>query len=76
MWDSLKKQIEEVGSVSVTGTDASVFIKENTVVFVYEGHKLLIPVTDGSPITLRHIGGGTVMLKYNYIEALGKIESP
>lgn len=76
MWESLKEQIEEVGSAAMTGADASEFIKDNAVVFVYEGHKLLIPVTEDSPVTLRHIGGGTVMLKYKFIEVLGKIESP
>lgn len=74
MWDSLKEQITEVGSVTLTGADASEYIKDNSVVFVYEEHKLLIPVSENSQITLRHIGGGTVMLKYKFIEVLGKIE--
>ena len=76
MWDSLKEQITEVGSAVLTGADASAYVKDNAVVFVYEGNKLQIPVSDASDITLRHIGGGTVMLKYKFIEVLGKIEKP
>lgn len=76
MWNSLKEQIEEVGSAMLTGADASQYVKDNAVVFVYEGNKLQIPITEESAVTLRHIGGGTVMLKYKFIEVLGKIESP
>lgn len=76
MWESLKEQITEVGSAVLTGADASAYVKDNSVVFVYEGNKLQIPVSDASDITLRHIGGGTVMLKYKFIEVLGKIEKP
>ncbi|HJJ61651.1 MAG TPA: hypothetical protein O0X21_03060 [Methanocorpusculum sp.] len=76
MWESLKEQIIEVGSAALTGADASAYVKDNAVVFVYEGNKLQIPITETSDITLRHIGGGTVMLKYKFIEVLGKIEIP
>ena len=76
MWESLKEQVTEVGSAVLTGADASAYVKDNAVVFVYEGNKLQIPVADASEITLRHIGGGTVMLKYKFIEVLGKIEKP
>ena len=76
MWESLKEQITEVGSAVLTGADASAYVKDNAVVFVYEGNKLQIPIADASEITLRHIGGGTVMLKYKFIEVLGKIEKP
>ncbi len=76
MWESLKEQIVEVGSTVLTGADASAYVKDNSVVFVYEGNKLQIPVSETSDITLRHIGGGTVMLKYRFIEVLGKIEKP
>lgn len=76
MWDSLKEQIIEAGSAQVTGADASAYLKDNMTVFVYEGHKLLIPVTESSPVTIRHIGGGTVKLTLRFIEALGKIEKP
>ena len=76
MWNSLKEQIIEVGSAALTGSDASEYVNEGAVVFVYEGNKLQIPVTETSDITLRHIGGGTVMLKYKFIEVLGKIEKP
>lgn len=74
MWESLKEQIMDAGCVQLTGADASEYIKDGSVIFVYENHKLLIPVNDESPITLRHIGGGTVKLTYKFIEALGKIE--
>ena len=76
MWESLKEQITEVGSAVLTGADASAYVKDNAVVFVYEGNKLQIPIADASEITLLHIGGGTVMLKYKFIEVLGKIEKP
>ena len=76
MWNSLKEQIEEIGSAKLTGSDASGYIKDNTTVFVYEGHKLLIPLGEDSPITIRHIGKGTVKLSFKFIEVLGKIESP
>ena len=76
MWESLKEQITEVGSAVLTGADASAYVKDNAVVFVYEGNKLQIPIADASDIILRHIGGGTVMLKYKFIEVLGKIEKP
>ena len=76
MWESLKEQITEVGSAVLIGADASAYVKDNAVVFVYEGNKLQIPIADASDITLRHIGGGTVMLKYKFIEVLGKIEKP
>ena len=76
MWDSLKEQIAEVGCARLTGADASSFIKDGTTVFVYEGHKLLIPVTEDSAVTIHHIGGGTVKLTLKFIEALGKIEKP
>ena len=62
MWNSLKEQIIEVGSAALTGADASEYVNEGAVVFVYEGNKLQIPVTETSDITLRHIGVGTVML--------------
>ena len=76
MWESLKEQLTEVGSAVLTGADASAYVKDNAVVFVYDGNKLQIPIADASDITLRHIGGGTVMLKYKFIEVLGKIEKP
>lgn len=76
MWDSLKEQISEIGSVQLTGADASGFVKDNTIIFVYEGHKLLIPVSADSPIIVRHIGKGTVKLSFKCIEVLGKIEAP
>ena len=74
MWDSLKEQIMEVGSANLTGADASGYIKDNAVIFVYENHKLLIPLSTDSPLTIRHIGGGTVKLTYKFIETLGKLE--
>jgi len=74
MWDSLKEQIMEVGSCKLTGADASEYIKDGAVVFVYENHKLLIPVSDESPITIHHIGKGTVRFTYKFIEILAKIE--
>ena len=76
MWDSLKEQIEEIGCAKITGADAAEYIKENNTVFVYEGHKLLIPLQETSPITIHHIGKGTVKLSFRFIEVLGKIESP
>ena len=45
MWESLKEQIIEVGSAALTGADASAYVKDNAVVFVYEGNKLQIPIT-------------------------------
>ena len=75
MWDSLKEQIAEIGSVRLTGADASKFIKDNAVIFVYEGHKLLIPVSPDSSIEVRHIGNGTVKLSFKCIEVLGKLEA-
>jgi len=66
----------EVGSAQISGADASAYIKDNTTVFVYEGHKLLIPITESSAVNIRHIGGGTVKLTLRFIEALGKIEAP
>ena len=76
MWESLKEQIEEIGSVQLTGADASEFVSDGSVVFVYEGHKLQIPVAEESQITIRHIGKGTVKLTFKYIEVLGKLEHP
>ncbi|HJJ36527.1 MAG TPA: hypothetical protein O0X27_05075 [Methanocorpusculum sp.] len=75
MWDSLKEQIAEVGSVQLTGADSAGYVKDNTIIFVYEGHKLLIPVSADSPIVVRHIGKGTVKLSFKFIEVLGKIEA-
>ncbi len=76
MWNSLKEQILEVGSVKMTGADASAYVKNNEVVFVYEGNKLSLKTADESPITIRHIGGGSVKLTYKMIEVLAKIERP
>ena len=76
MWDSLKEQIEEAGCAQMTGADASEYIKDGSTVFVYEGHKLLIPIEETSSVTIRHIGKGTVKLSFKFIEVLGKIESP
>lgn len=76
MWDSLKEQIAEVGSAKITGADSSSFIKDGETVFVYEGHKLLIPISENSAVNIHHIGGGTVKLTFKFIEALGKIEKP
>jgi len=76
MWDSLKEQILEIGSVKMTGADASAYVKNNEVVFVYEGHRLPINIALESPITIRHIGGGSVKLTYKLIEVLAKIEKP
>ncbi|HKM41696.1 MAG TPA: hypothetical protein VJY43_03925 [Methanocorpusculum sp.] len=76
MWESLKEQILEVGSVKLTGADASSYTQNGEIVFVYEDHKLKLKTAEESPITIRHIGGGTVKLTYKYIEALGKIEKP
>jgi hypothetical protein len=74
MWDSLKEQIMDAGCCKLTGADATDYIKDGAVIFVYENHKLLIPVAEESPVVIRHIGGGTVKLTYKFIEALGKIE--
>ncbi|RBQ25441.1 MAG: hypothetical protein ALMCE001_03000 [Methanocorpusculum sp. MCE] len=74
MWDSLKEQIQEIGCVKMTGADASAYINNNEVIFVYEGNKLAIKTAPESPITIRHIGGGTVKLTYKFIEVLAKIE--
>ena len=52
------------------------YIKDGNTVFIYEGHKLLIPLQETSPITIHHIGKGTVKLSFRFIEVLGKIESP
>ncbi|MCQ2376549.1 MAG: hypothetical protein MJ006_00905 [Methanocorpusculum sp.] len=76
MWDSLKEQIEEIGCAQMTGANAAEYIKDGSTVFVYEGHKLLIPIQEASPVTIRHIGKGTVKLSFKFIEVLGKIESP
>ncbi|HJJ58466.1 MAG TPA: hypothetical protein O0X84_03120 [Methanocorpusculum sp.] len=76
MWDSLKEQIEEAGCAQMTEAAASEYIKDGNTVFVYEGHKLLIPIEETSPVTIRHIGKGTVKLSFKFIEVLGKIESP
>ncbi len=75
MWDSLKEQIEEIGSAQLTGADASSFVKDSNIVLVYEGHRLLIPVSEQSPIVIHHIGGGTVKLRFRFIEVLGKLEA-
>ena len=76
MWESLKDQIQEIGCVKLTGADASAYVKNNEVVFVYEGHRLPIKIALESPITIRHIGGGSVKLTYKMIEVLAKIERP
>ena len=86
MWESLKAQLLEVGTAQLTGADASEYESKSTagpgaggrgsVFFSYEGHRVRLNVADNSPITLRHIGGGTVMLTYGYIEVLGKLEKP
>ncbi len=86
MWESLKAQLLEVGTVQLTGADASEYESKSTagpgaggrgsVFFSYEGHRVRLAVTDASPITIRHIGGGTVMLTYGCIEVLGKLEKP
>ena len=86
MWESLKAQLLEVGTAQLTGADASEYESKSTagpgaggrgsVFFSYEGHRVRLNVADDSPITLRHIGGGTVMLTYGYIEVLGKLEKP
>lgn len=75
MWNSLKEQIEEAGSAKLTGSDASDYIKDNAVIFVYEGHKIKIPISDDSPLTLYHIGNGTVKLQYKLLEILAKIDA-
>ena len=76
MWDSLKEQILEVGCVKMTGADASTYIKNNEVVFVDDGNKLPLKTAQESPVTIRHIGGGSVKLNYKLIEVLAKIERP
>ncbi|HJK53776.1 MAG TPA: radical SAM protein, partial [Methanocorpusculum sp.] len=73
-------------TAQLTGADASEYESKSTagpgaggrgsVFFSYEGHRVRLNVADDSPITLRHIGGGTVMLTYGYIEVLGKLEKP
>ena len=76
MWDSLKEQIQEIGCAKMTGADASAYIKDNEVIFVYEGNKLAIKTAPESSIIIRHIGGGSVKLTYKLIEVLAKIEKP
>ena len=86
MWQSLKAQLLEVGTVQLTGADASEYESKSTagpgaggrgsVFFSYEGHRVRLGIADESPITIRHIGGGTVMLTYGCIEVLGKLEKP
>ncbi|MDE2521622.1 MAG: radical SAM protein [Methanocorpusculum sp.] len=86
MWESLKAQLLEIGTAQLTGTDASEYESKSTagpgaggrgsVFFSYEGHRVRLSVADESPITIRHIGGGTVMLTYGCIEVLGKLEKP
>lgn len=86
MWESLKAQLLEIGTVQLTGADASEYESKSTagpgagghgsVFFSYEGHRVRLAVADESPITIRHIGGGTVMLTYGCIEVLGKLEKP
>lgn len=76
MWESLKEQILEVGCVKLTGADASPYIQNGEIIFVYEDHKLKIKIAEESPAAIRHIGGGTVKLTYKFIEVLGKIEKP
>ncbi|MDV0440998.1 radical SAM protein [Methanorbis furvi] len=86
MWTSLKAQLLEVGNVKLIGADATEYESKSTagpgaggrgsVFFSYEGHRVRLAVTDDSPITIRHIGGGTVMLTYGCIEVLGKLEKP
>ncbi|MDV0443650.1 radical SAM protein [Methanorbis rubei] len=86
MWTSLKAQLLEVGTVKLTGADATEYESKSTagpgaggrgsVFFSYEGHRVRLAVAEDSPITIRHIGGGTVMLTYGCIEVLGKLEKP
>lgn len=86
MWESLKAQLLEVGTVQLTGADASGYESKSTagpgaggrgsVFFSYEGHRIRLAVASESPVTIRHIGGGTVMLTYGCIEVLGKLEKP
>ena len=86
MWESLKAQLLEIGTVQLTGADAAEYESTSTagpgaggrgsVFFSYEGHRVRLAVADESPITIRHIGGGTVMLTYGCIEVLGKLEKP
>lgn len=74
MWESLKDRIMQVGSAKLTGADASGYVKDDAIIFEYENNRLIIPLSPESPITIRHIGGGTVKLTYGFIEVLGKIE--
>ncbi|HJJ35269.1 MULTISPECIES: hypothetical protein [Methanocorpusculum] len=76
MWESLKEQIQEVGCAKMTGADASAYIKNDQVIFVYEGNRLPIQTAPESAVTIRHIGGGSVKLTYKFIEVLAKIERP
>lgn len=86
MWEPLKAQLLEIGTVQLTGADASEYESKSTagpgaggrgsVFFSYEGHRVRLSVVDESPIAIRHIGGGTVMLTYSCIEVLGKLEKP
>jgi biotin synthase-related radical SAM superfamily protein len=86
MWKSLKAQLLEVGAAQLTGTDTFEYQSKSTagpgaggrgsIFFSYEGHRVRLAITDDSPITIRHIGGGTVMLTYGHIEILGKLERP
>ncbi len=86
MWESLKAQLLEVGTVQLTGADASEYESKSTagpgaggrgsVFFSYEGHRVRLSVAETSPVIIRHIGGGTVMLTYGCIEVLGKLEKP
>ncbi|HJK02559.1 MAG TPA: radical SAM protein [Methanocorpusculum sp.] len=86
MWKSLKAQLLEIGTVQLCGVNASNYEAKSTsgpgteghgsVFFSYEGHRVRLSVVDVSPITIRHIGGGTVILTYGYIEVLGKLEKP
>lgn len=86
MWESLKAQLLEIGTAQLTGADASDYESTSTagpgagsrgsIFFSYEGHRVRLSVVENSPITIRHIGGGTVMLTYGCIEVLGKLEKP
>ena len=74
MWESLKAQLLEIGTAKLTGADAAGYESKSTagpgaggrgsVFFSYEEHRVRLSVADDSPITIRHIGGGTVMLTY------------
>ena len=59
MWQSLKVQLLEVGTVQFTGSGG-----RGSIIFSYEGHLVRLSIAEELQITIRHIGGGTVMLIY------------